>query len=243
LSTRAVVEKEAREENKSNRGKEEEHKKERLSSITFNLCDVFLFRRLALNGAMMQITFLIQLLLACSSLLHVSLASNVGAPIKTTSGTVTGRSARNRTDVSEYLGIRYAHPATGKLRFQPPVPFHSDKAVDAFDYSPACPFTPSRPLEYPNKSATFDSIYRKFLGRGKKTFSEDCLSLNIWTKEPNPAKLKPVVFFIHGGRFSTGTANITHYGGQYVADTGEVVMVSIKLVPLHGSQMSCTDKL
>lgn len=192
---------------------------------------------------MVQIRFLIQLLLAWSSLLHVSLASKVGAPIKTTSGIVTGRSARDRIDVSEYLGIRYAHPATGKRRFQPPVAFHSDKAFDAFDYSPACPFTPSPPLAYPNKSATFDSIYGKFLGRGKKTFSEDCLSLNIWTKEPNPAKLKPVVFFIHGGRFSTGTANITHYRGQYVADTGDVVMVSIKFVPLHGSQISCTDNL
>ncbi|OBT81642.1 hypothetical protein VE02_09653 [Pseudogymnoascus sp. 03VT05] len=177
---------------------------------------------------MVQITFLIQLLLACSwSLLHVSLASTVGAPIKTTSGTMTGHPARHRTDVSEYLGIRYAHPATGKRRFQPPVAFHSEKALDAFDYSPACPFTPSPPLEYPNKSATFDSIYGKFLGRGKKTFSEDCLTLNIWTKEPDPAKLKPVVFFIHGGRFATGTANITHYEGQYVADAGEVVMVSI----------------
>jgi acetyl esterase/lipase len=190
---------------------------------------------------MVQITFLIQLLLACSSMLHVSLALEVGAPVKTISGIATGRPARNRSDVSEYLGIRYAHPATGKRRFQPPVAFRSDKAVDAFEYSPACPFTPSPLLAYPNKSATFDSIYGKFLGRGKKTFSEDCLSLNIWSKGPNPAKLKPVLFFIHGGRFSTGTANITHYEGQYIADAGEVVMVSIKFVPLHGSQISCTD--
>lgn len=192
----------------------------------------------------MQITFLAQLLLACSfSLQPVSLASEVGAPVKTTSGTVTGHPARNRTAVSEYLGIRYAHPATGSRRFQPPVAFHSDKAADALDYSPACPFTPSPPLAYPDKSATFDSIYGKFLGRGNKTFSEDCLSLNVWTKDPEPAKLKPVVFFIHGGRFSSGTANITHYEGQYVADTAEVVMVSIKCVPLHGAQIPSTNNL
>jgi carboxylesterase type B len=104
----------------------------------------------------------------------------------------------------------------------------SQEAVDASDYSPACPFTPSPPLAYPNKSVTFDIIYGKFLGEGNKTFSEDCLSLNVWTKNPDPAHLKPVVFFVHGGRFATGTANITHYEGQYVADTEKVVMVSIK---------------
>ncbi|OBT70381.1 hypothetical protein VE03_00116 [Pseudogymnoascus sp. 23342-1-I1] len=176
----------------------------------------------------MQIKLLIQLLLACSlSLLPASLASEVGAPVKTTSGTFTGHPARSRTNVSEYLGIRYAHPATGNRRFQPPVVFRSDKAIDAFEYSPACPFPPSPPLAYPDKSATFDKIYGGFLGRGNKTFSEDCLSLNVWTKDPDPAKLKPVVFFIHGGRFASGTANTTHYGGQYVADTGGVVMVSI----------------
>ena len=187
----------------------------------------------------MKVTLPLQLLLAsCLSSLPFTIASAIGAPVNTTSGTVTGHPARNRTAVSEYLGIRYAQPATGNLRFQPPVAYHSNKAVAASDYSPACPFTPSPPLAYPNKSATFDSIYGKFLGEGNKTFAEDCLSLNVWTKNPDPANLKPVVFFIHGGRFATGTANITHYEGQYVADTAEVVMVSIKCVPLHCSQIS-----
>ncbi|KFY13586.1 hypothetical protein V492_03148 [Pseudogymnoascus sp. VKM F-4246] len=172
--------------------------------------------------------YFLKLLVVCSFVVPlVSLASRVGAPVKTTSGTITGQPARDRAEVSEYLGIRYAHPPTGTRRFQPPVALHSEEAVDAFDYSPACPFTSSPPLAYPDKSATFDRIYGKFLGGGNKTFSEDCLSLNIWAKNPVPAKLKPVVFFIHGGRFAIGTANITHYDGQYVADTGEAVMVSI----------------
>jgi cholinesterase len=96
--------------------------------------------------------------------------------------------------------------------------------------SRACPFNPPPPLPtFPNKSSTFDRIYATASGAGL-TFSEDCLALNVWTSSLSPKVLKPVLVFIHGGRFITGSANNTFYKGQYVAATGDAVMVSIECV-------------
>lgn len=55
----------------------------------------------------------------------------VGAPVNTTSGTVWGHRAPNATSVSEYLGIPFAQPPVGPLRFAPPVRYTSQKAFNA----------------------------------------------------------------------------------------------------------------
>lgn len=51
------------------------------------------------------------------------------AQIKTSSGIVSGHPASNATGVSEYLGIPFAQPPLGKLRFQPPVALSSPNSV------------------------------------------------------------------------------------------------------------------
>jgi hypothetical protein len=43
--------------------------------------------------------------------------------VQTTSGIVVGHEASNRTDVTEFLGIRYAQAPIGNLRFAAPVPY------------------------------------------------------------------------------------------------------------------------
>ena len=58
----------------------------------------------------------------------------VGATVQTSSGIVTGHAARNRTQVSEYLGIPYAQPPIGNLRFAEPQSYSSAKAFDASSY-------------------------------------------------------------------------------------------------------------
>ncbi|KAI9050625.1 hypothetical protein LZ554_005784 [Drepanopeziza brunnea f. sp. 'monogermtubi'] len=63
--------------------------------------------------------------------------------------------------------------------------------------------------------------------------SEDCLFLNIWTPFlPADAKaakkdLKPVIFFMHGGTFTSGTCNDPTFDGGNLASRGDVVVVAI----------------
>ena len=54
--------------------------------------------------------------------------------VRTSSGPVDGHGSRNLPDVSEYLGIPYAQPPLGSLRFQPPVRFNGTRAINASRY-------------------------------------------------------------------------------------------------------------
>ena len=69
--------------------------------------------------------------------------------------------------------------------------------------------------------------------------SEDCLFLNIWqpkntTKLTSSSSLLPVMVWIHGGAFQSGTIFSTIYDGQHLAHQGQVIVVSIayRLGPL-----------
>ena len=57
---------------------------------------------------------------------------------------------------------------------------------------------------------------------------EDCLRLNIWTKGLNDGKKRPVLFWLHGGGYTTGNGQ-EHpgYDGRNLADKGDVVVVTI----------------
>jgi len=57
---------------------------------------------------------------------------------------------------------------------------------------------------------------------------EDCLRLNIWTKGLNDGKKRPVLFWLHGGGYTSGNGQ-EHpgYDGRNLADKGDVVVVTI----------------
>ena len=62
--------------------------------------------------------------------------------------------------------------------------------------------------------------------------SEDCLFLNIWTPylphtDAMPGKLKPVMFWIHGGAFTSGTGSDPTFDGDGLVSRGDVVVVTI----------------
>ena len=78
------------------------------------------------------------------------------------------------------------------------------------------------------------------------SFSEDCLTLNIWSKPQTGEKYKAVLFWIFGGGtglfpcseamlnlwpgFEYGTANSMIYNGQHFADNEDVIVVTAKSV-------------
>lgn len=59
--------------------------------------------------------------------------------------------------------------------------------------------------------------------------SEDCLYLNVWTpltKEPQ-SPLAPVMVWIYGGSFTSGTSSLDLYDGRYLTKSEDVVVVSM----------------
>lgn len=58
----------------------------------------------------------------------------VGQTVQTTSGAVAGHAASVASDVSEYLGIPYAQPPVGSLRFQPPVRYNGTGGIDGRNF-------------------------------------------------------------------------------------------------------------
>lgn len=99
-------------------------------------------------------------------------------------------------------------------------------------------FTPDRftyPVPYTGSNGTVPAMsFGNICAQGPTSGSEDCLFLNIWTPHlPNPtdannqSSLKPVMFWIHGGAFISGSGSDNTFDGGSVASRGDVVLVTI----------------
>lgn len=65
----------------------------------------------------------------------------VGQTVQTSSGAVEGHAASTATEVSEYLGIPYAQPPVGSLRFQPPVRYSGKSKISGKNFVSASLWT------------------------------------------------------------------------------------------------------
>ncbi|GAB1319653.1 hypothetical protein MFIFM68171_09863 [Madurella fahalii] len=159
----------------------------------------------------------------------------VGQTVHTTSGPVDGHAASVASQVSEYLGIPYAQPPVGRLRFQPPVRYNGTQRISGDSFGPACmpsntsaydaEFPPSLVEEY-GITDTGLRLLASITDPGIRV-SEDCLTLNIWTKPQSGERKKAVMVYIHGGTFVSGSSAIRAYNGQFFADQEDVVLVTI----------------
>lgn len=129
---------------------------------------------------------------------------DVGRQVNTTSGIIQGHAAANRAEVSEYLGIPFAQPPVGDLRFAPPEPYRSSSPIDASSYGLMCMRNAAQP-DYSILTAagyhltpTAEEYLNTIQGQGY-AMGEDCLTLNVWTKPQVGEKAKAVLLFIHGG--------------------------------------------
>ncbi|KAF2669097.1 alpha/beta-hydrolase [Microthyrium microscopicum] len=148
-------------------------------------------------------------------------AWKIGQGVKTTSGTIHGKASSWKPDVSEYLGVPFARPPVGALRWQMPLPLDQPNAVvNATQYSNSCAESASRPSRKDPKSP-------QNVGASEGPQSEDCLYLNIWTKPQTGDKKKAVLAWIFGGGFVVGSANNSPYVGAQLADEQDVILVSI----------------
>jgi para-nitrobenzyl esterase len=111
--------------------------------------------------------------------------------------------------VDEFLGIRFAHAE----RFQAPIDIEKYKeVVKAKSFGPQSPQVPG--------------FMEEILNTKQLPTSEDCLYLNIWKPSVVKAPL-PVLFWIHGGAYTNGTAATSWYHGANLVQLGEVIVVSV----------------
>nr|POF02479.1 cholinesterase [Quercus suber] len=150
----------------------------------------------------------------------------VSKPVLTTSGLVHGHPAPNAVDISEYLGIPYAQPPVGELRFSPPVHYRSFGALNGSAFGFMCP-QPSSAIRYGTLNLT-DNVVDILNGLGAlpNEQSEDCLTINVWTKSPGIGRNRPVMLWTHGGGFLTGGSALPVYTGQKWAEDEDVVFMS-----------------
>lgn len=121
-------------------------------------------------------------------------------------------------NINTYLGIPFAKPPLGELRFKRPEPLEAwDSTVNAFDMPKAC----MQPDVIGSKGPYANEIYN-FTETGRT--SEDCLYLNIW--EPHRASNAAVMLWIHGGALWFGSAAM--HDGKYLAATHDVIVVVIQ---------------
>lgn len=111
-----------------------------------------------------------------------------------------------------YLGIPYAQPPSGPLRFKAPQPFPKwDGVFNAYEFGAICPQVYDVvELDNPNEDVN----------------NEDCLTMNIWAPADASSK-KAVMVFIHGGGFVAGSSKSLLYHGDAIALAGDVVIVSM----------------
>ena len=115
-----------------------------------------------------------------------------------------------------FKGVRYGAD-TATTRFAPPAsPAGWTEPVDAVAFGPSAP-QPQR-----GRLSLFDS----WVPDPDPGISEDCLFLNVWTPALDEGK-RPVMVWLHGGGFTTGSGSSNAYDGVRLADRGDVVIVTV----------------
>ncbi len=177
----------------------------------------------ALNRRTLMMTGLAGGLAACAGI-KTETAAN-GAPIVSTSaGEVQGMLADNGVRV--FKGIPYGASTAGQGRFRPPRPAEPWTGIrETVAYGPPTPQgQPSTAPPPPPRPAGAPPPLINNAPTGRQ--SEDCLVLNVWTPATDGAK-RPVLFWIHGGGFSTGSGSSAWYDGVRIALKQDVVVVTI----------------
>jgi para-nitrobenzyl esterase len=130
-----------------------------------------------------------------------------GAPqVKTQFGIVEGR---DDGTVKAFLGVPYAMPPVGDLRWKPPVPAAKwDGVKKATEFGSHC--LQGNPYG--------DMVFRD------AGASEDCLTLNIWEPTNAATKNLPVMVWIYGGGFVAGGTSEGRQDGTRLAQQGMVVV-------------------
>ena len=149
------------------------------------------------------------LLLVNLALVAAAVAESAPPPVKVETGLLQGM---EKDGVVSFLGVPFAAPPVGELRWRAPQAPNKWQGVRRADHlADDCTQNPPAPAPP---------------WWGTRASSEDCLYLNLWTPSGRKAARLPVMVFIPGGGYNIGGASWPMYDGTNLARRG-VVLVTI----------------
>ncbi len=127
--------------------------------------------------------------------------------VETTAGLVQGT---DEDGIYRYLGIPYAEAAERFVPAEDVQPWEGIYAADSYG-----PMSPQGSISGVGGDSDQEGT------------DNNCQNLNIWTPGINDEEKRPVMVWLHGGGFSTGSANEPGYDGENLSRTGDVVVVGV----------------
>ena len=176
------------------------------------------------------------LLAACVFLSQVLCDQEDNPIVSISNGKVKGVREKSYS-AREYFGfhsVPYAKPPVGELRFNVSTNYCILKQYFNIAHLILLKFPePVENWDYIKDTTKDGPACLQIKTSGDEVFGEeDCLWLSVFTPElpsvQRETRLKPVLVWIHGGRYAAGTARVSLYSPTYMMDYGDIVVVSIQ---------------
>lgn len=146
-------------------------------------------------------------------------------PVQTTEGAVAGV-LDAEAGVEAFAGIPYAQPPVGDLRWRAPLPPEPRDDVFVADrFSDVAMQGPPSFLRRAFSQVVTTPLARTF--ENPFPMSEDSLTLNLWRSAEPATEPLPILVYIHGGGFRSGSGALPVYDGAALASRGEAIVVTI----------------
>lgn len=143
--------------------------------------------------------------------------------VTTENGLVSGIYNSDKS-VRIFAGIPYAAPPIGDLRWkapQPPKSWTGVRTSDHFSDSPMQTRTPAFLHKIMYSLLGTDALSSSVI-KNNEALSEDCLYLNVWSSAKSNKEKQPVIVYIYGGSYTSGSGSIDAYNGENMAKKGVV---------------------